>query len=232
MRFATALRFDIRFQIRHGFYAVYAVVTLLYILVLRALPEQVRDVLLPVVVFTDPALLGLIFIGAIVLLEKEERTLESLFVTPLRLGEYLASRLLSLGLLSVSSSVVIVVGVTGRLPAPYLFFPGVLLTAGIFTLLGFAVAARVRSFNEFVFAAAGVMLPACVPLVDHFGLVHSPLFYIFPTRASLLLIRGHSTGAAEAVYAFAYLAVWFWLAWCLAAREFRARVIGRTGDGS
>lgn len=231
MRFAAALRFDIRFQVRHGFYAVYAVVTLLYILVLRALPEQVRDVLLPVVVFTDPALLGLIFIGAIVLLEKEERTLESLFVTPLRLGEYLASRLLSLGLLSVSSSTAIVVGVTGRLPVPHLFFPGVLLTAGIFTLLGFAVAARVRSFNEFIFAAAGVMLPACVPLVDHFGLVHSPLFYIFPTRASLLLIRGNSTGAAEAVYAFAYLAVWFWLAWRLAVREFRARVIGRTGDG-
>jgi hypothetical protein len=47
----------------------------------------------------------------------------------------------------------------------------------------------------------------------------------------LLLIRGNSTGAAEAVYAFAYLAVWFWLAWRLAIREFRAGVIGRTGDG-
>ena len=230
MRFAAVLRFDIRYQARHGFPAVYAIITLLYILILRAVPEEVRRVLLPVIVFSDPVMLGLIFIGAIVLLEKEERTLESLFVTPLRLGEYLGSRLLSLGLISITSSVAVVLGVTGRLPAAHLFVPGVLLTAGIFTLLGFAVAARVRSFNEFVFAAAGIMLPACVPLLDHFNLVHSPLFCIFPTRASLLLLQGRVPDILEVVCSFGYLAAWFLLAWRLAAREFRTRVIGRTGD--
>jgi hypothetical protein len=63
--------------------------------------------------------------------------------------------------------------VTGRLPVPS-FLSGVLLTAGIFTLLGFAVAARVRSFNE---SSRGglVMLPACVRSWT-ISAGHSPLF--------------------------------------------------------
>lgn len=232
MRFLAALRFDILFQFRHGFYAVYAIVTIMYVALLKLLPDEVVASLLPVILFTDPAMLGFIFIGAIVLLEKEEGTVQSLFVTPLRLREYFGARLLSLGLISLLTTVAIALAVRGVRFWPHLLIPGVLLTAGLFTLLGFAVAARAGSFNEFLLGAVLVIVLACVPLLDHFGLVRSVFFYLFPSQASLVLIRGAFSGASvlQQLYALVYLGLWLGLAWRLAVREFSGGVIARIGE--
>lgn len=232
MRFLSALRFDILFQFRHGFYAVYLVVCGLYIGVLQILPEDIAASLLPVIIFTDPAMLGIIFIGAIVLLEKDERTIQSLFVTPLRLGEYFASRLVSLGFISLLTSLAIAFAQRGIGFYPHLLISGVLLTAGFFTLIGFAVAARVRSFNEFLMGTALLIVLASLPLLDHFSVFTSPLMYLLPSQASLVLIRGAFGGVpvAEQIYALVYLSLCCWGGWRLATRQFTSRVIGRIGD--
>ena len=232
MRFLSVLKFDILFQFRHGFYAVYLVVCGLYIGILRMLPEDIATSLLPVIIFTDPAMLGFIFIGAIVLLEKDERTIQSVFVTPLRLGEYFASRLVSLGIISLVTSLAVAIAQRGVSFYPHMLIPGVLLTAGFFTLIGFAVAAKVRSFNEFLMGSALVIAFASLPLLDHFHVVDSPFFYLLPSQASLILIRGSFVGApvAEQVYAILYLSFFCYGAWRLAVIKFTDSVIGRIGD--
>ena len=72
-RFLVLLGADIRFQFRYGFYAVYLIVSALYIIAVRLLPESVRPAARAVVVFSDPAALGLFFMGAILLYEKSDR---------------------------------------------------------------------------------------------------------------------------------------------------------------
>lgn len=233
MRFLQLLAFDLRFQFRHGFHAVYLLITVLYIVGLRALPEQFSGKLLPVILFTDPALLGLLFIGALLLLEKDAATIHSLFVTPLRLPEYLCSRLLSLGLLSLVTSLAIAAAVhNGPLPL-LLLGSGVVLTAALSTLAGFALAARARSLNGFLMVSAAVITLLCLPLLEHFGLFDTVLFYLLPSRASLILLNSTAAtpGTAETLYAIGYLLVWLVPAWRFAVKRITGSIIQRIGDG-
>jgi fluoroquinolone transport system permease protein len=73
-----------------------------------------------VVIFSDPTLLGLIFIGAIVLYEKSERVMGSLSASPVRVGEYVASKGVSLGIISTLCGCVVafLTGVALRFLAP------------------------------------------------------------------------------------------------------------------
>ena len=107
MRAAAALKYDILFQLRHGFHYAYLFISAVYILILRTLPAEAKSLLLPVIVLTDPTVLGLFFIGGIVLLEKGQRTLESLFVTPLRILEYIGAKTVSLTVMALAVSFII-----------------------------------------------------------------------------------------------------------------------------
>lgn len=231
MRISAALRFDIQFQYRHGFHAVYLLVTVIYALFLRSLPEVAAVKLLPVILLTDPAMLGLLFIGALLLLEKESGTVQTLFVTPLRLKEYLFSRLLSLGLISWITSLAITTAVYGIRFSLILLSAGILLTAWIATLTGIALASRAANLNRFLVPAAGWITLACLPLLEHFGLFFTPLFYLFPTYAALLLLRGSigQVSHAETIYALLSLTLWLFPAWKLAVHSFSRSILQRIG---
>ena len=65
MRLLNAIWSDIKFQIKQGFYLVYLIITIMYLIILSMLPENVLTIALPLVVFSDPSVLGLFFIGGI-----------------------------------------------------------------------------------------------------------------------------------------------------------------------
>ena len=52
------------------FYFLYTVLTVLYAVVLLAMPESWQEKVAPILIFSDPAAMGLFFMGAIILLEK------------------------------------------------------------------------------------------------------------------------------------------------------------------
>ena len=101
MRIIHAVIADIRFQVKQGFYYVYAAITIMYLVILSFLPENTLDVAVPVVIFSDPSVLGLFFIGGIIMLEKLQGVLMVVVVTPLRTGEYILSKLISLAFISL-----------------------------------------------------------------------------------------------------------------------------------
>lgn len=70
MRLRSLFLWDIRFQAKYGFYFLYAVLTVIYLIVLLAVPENWREKTAAILIFSDPASMGLFFMGAIVLLEK------------------------------------------------------------------------------------------------------------------------------------------------------------------
>jgi len=73
MRLKALLIGDIRFQFKYGFYFLYLIFTILYVGMLYALPAAWRERAAVLMIFTDPAAMGLYFMGAIVLFEKGER---------------------------------------------------------------------------------------------------------------------------------------------------------------
>ena len=234
MRAAVCLKNDYRLQFRHGFYYVYALLSALYIIILRSLPEDLSDFLLPLIVFTDPAVVGFFFIGGIIFLEKEENTLESLFVTPINLWDYLISKAISLTTLAVVTSFIITIAVKGASFQPLLLFIGVVLTSIIFTFLGLVTASRFNTINKYFILSVIFILPLFLPLLDFFDIYKSSLFLLFPTMASLVLISGGVGGEVSVgmvVYGVCSLALWSFLAAKWSHNWFEKHIILNIGAG-
>ncbi len=206
----AALAQDVRFQFRHGFYYVYAVLTILYIIVLRLLPDGLVHPALTVVLFTDICALGFFFIGAIVLLERGQNLTESLFVTPLRLHEYLLSKTLSFLFLSMLSTLLIMLGAWIGGQDLIWFILGVVLSAVIYTLFGLVFSARARHVNDYFVKALGLGAFLSLPLLAYLNLFQTPLFYIFPTQATLVLLDVLATDylLSEKIVSVVSLLIW------------------------
>lgn len=152
---------DIRFQMKYGFYALYFLVTALYAFAIRLLPTSWRGTASIIAVFTDPAALSLFFMGAIVLLERDERTLAALSVSPVLPVEYLLAKVMSL------SCIALFAGAAIRLACGFtfgsLFVFGLLGGSALFTLIALAIGSRITGLNRFILATAPVEVLVFLP---------------------------------------------------------------------
>ena len=135
MRLLHAVLADIRFQIKQGFYLVYVIITAMYLIIMSFLPDDILAVALPLVVFSDPSVLGLFFIGGIILMEKGQGVLMVLVVSPLRTSEYILSKVISLAIVSVLAAFAITYFSHYPTVNWWLLLLSTILTSGIFTLL-------------------------------------------------------------------------------------------------
>ena len=211
MRLLAAMGQDIRFQFRHGFYYAYAVLTILYIIVLRLLPDTMVYPALTLILFSDICALGFFFIGAIVLLERGQNLTESLFVTPLRLREYLLAKILSFLFLATLSALLIMLGASIGGQDLMWFVFGAVFSALIYTLFGLIFAARARHVNDYFVKSLGAGLLISLPILAYVRLFDTPLFYLFPTRATLILldVLGTDYALSEKLFSVASLLIWF-----------------------
>ena len=89
MRLLHLIFWDICFQIKYGIYMIYAILTVLYLVLLGALPPAWRTGTAVILIFSDPAAMGLFFMGAVILLEKSQRVVNALAVSPVTVREYI-----------------------------------------------------------------------------------------------------------------------------------------------
>lgn len=228
-RLASALKQDLRLQYRHGFYHIYAIISVVYIIVLRYSPAAVRDLLLIMLIFSDPGMLGFYFIAAIVLFEKDARSLQAISVTPLRPSEYLLAKAISLSTLAVLASTVVAGATWGLIPRLLLLVPVVGLCGALVVFGGFAFVARHNTFSLFLLQSVPALLVLGIPILGLVGLVHSPLFYLLPSYAALLAIKGvflHESPILLTAHT-ALLAGWAYAFYHLALRAHAKHIVGR-----
>ncbi|MHC1747321.1 MAG: ABC transporter permease [Cellulosilyticaceae bacterium] len=188
MRLKRLLLGDIRFQIKYGFYFLYTFITVIYIVVLAFIPPVAKSKVSAVIIFTDPATLGLFFMGAIILLEKSQRVLSSLAVSPIKLWEYIFSKVISLAF--ISTLVGAVIGVVSGTQNVLWITVGTFLGSILFSLIGIIVATKVSSLNQFLIAIVPVMLFLMLPpLAELFGYSH-PAFDFHAGNIILRFING------------------------------------------
>lgn len=194
MRLIHAIKADMLFQMKQGFYFVYAVITAVYVLILSLLPRDVADITLPLVVFSDPSVLGMFFIGGIIMLEKTQGVLMVLVVSPLRTHEYILAKVISLAAISVLVAFAITAfGSTGSVNW-FLLFISTLLTSAIFTMVGIMINAGCNTVNQYLLKTVPWMLLIILPCFSLLGFPYSWLFTIFPSVAALRLMLGAYTG--------------------------------------
>jgi len=58
MRFLSTLLNDVRFQVKYGFYFLYAFFSSIYIAVLLVCPQEYKKIAAAIIILSDPAMLG------------------------------------------------------------------------------------------------------------------------------------------------------------------------------
>jgi fluoroquinolone transport system permease protein len=238
-RLRAAVVWDARLQWRNGFYYAGIFVAVIYVLLLSQLRPALAQAgqslapWLPALVVTNMVVTTFYFMAGLVLLEKGEGTLAAQAVSPLRRGEYLAAKVLSLAGLALAENLVIVTAAVGlgewayagagegaRLPIVFLI-AGMLLLAGLYALYGFIVVVRYASVNEFLMPSVLYTAALSLPLLDTYGLAPSLLWYLHPVQAPILLLRGafEPLAAWQVVYALVYGGLWLALLFAWSRRR-------------
>lgn len=194
MRLLYAVLADIRFQIKQGFYLVYVIITAMYLIIMSFLPDDILTVALPLVVFSDPSVLGLFFIGGIILMEKGQGVLMVLVVSPLRSWEYILSKVISLAIVSVLAAIAITYFSYYPTVNWWILLMSTILTSGIFTLLGIMINAGCNTVNQYMLKTIPYMLLFILPCFALLGFPYSELFTIIPSVAALKLMLGSFHG--------------------------------------
>lgn len=208
---------DIRFQWKYGFYLLYAIFTAVYLLTLSAVPESARRTAATVMIYTDPAAMGLFFMGAIILLEKSQRVNGALAVSPARDWEYMLAKLLSLAWIGLLvGGILAVAGGIKRLP---LCLAAIVLSSFLCSACGLIAAERSRSLNRFVLLAVPFELALCLPPVLLLFGYDSPLWMLHPGMAAVWLIYGDAPSA--------FLCLLSLILWCIPALLFCRKSVGR-----
>lgn len=189
MRLLTLIMGDIRFQFKYGFYITYAVFCVLYVFLLFVLPESWRKNAASIMIYSDPAAMGLFFMGAIVLLEKSQRVLNALAVTPVKVSEYIAAKLVSLMLISLGVSLIL--AFVAGLENIFAVFVSTALTSIIFTLIGLIAATRINSLNQYALVTAPIEIVCFAPPII-FLFAPRDFMRWFPLNCSIALIANNS----------------------------------------
>lgn len=233
-RLLSAMLFEVRLQARQGFYAAYVLISAFYIIILRLIPEgDMKTTAHALITFSDPSMLGFYFVGGLVLLEKNQRILDPLMVTPLTLDEYMLSKVVSLAALSMASGAVIRFGALGFEGEWFGFLAGLFFTSVFFTLFGLGVAVRCHGVNQYFIKSTFAALVFTLPILDALNIWSTPLFYAFPSNASLLLIESSffPLSAWEYVYSLSAITVWIAAAYVWARKSFHQFVVLKISDG-
>ena len=143
-------------------------------------------------IFTDPAAMGLFFMGAIVLFEKNERVLDSIAISPVTPAEYVVSKLVSIGLIATLAAAVIGVaaGVTVR---PLLFIVSVFLCSCLFSAMSLIAACKIKSLNQFLLAVVPFEILTVVPAMLWMFWLRGDVWLLHPGVSMLMLCSGHGS---------------------------------------
>ena len=232
-RLIHMLRWDITLQARNYIYvanivSTAAIIVFVMLLPVDPLPASAASFFL----FADPALIGLSFIGAIVMMEKASRVLSALGVTPSPPSVYVASKTLTMSVNGILSGLAVAWFALGGAFDWGLMILALALSNTVAVLMGLAIVARAPSMNGLmIFLLFGTSI-LFIPLLPHFGLVSGPAgwaFAVIPSYAMLMSFVGAADpgllNQAEWAYAIGYQALWILIGWIWALREFKQSIV-------
>lgn len=228
---AAALRMDFLLQWRYGFYYAAAFITLVWIALLKLVPNPWMEYALLLIIFSDLAIVGFYFVAGQIIFEKTERTIHALVVTPLRFSEYLISKIITLTVMALAISYAVIIISYGFDFKIIYFTLGVFFTSILTLMTGVIAVAPFRSVSSFILPSQFYLTFLGLPLVDFLGIFKSQLFYLFPTQGSLILLSGafNQLELWEILYALVYQTVWVVLLFLKAESAFARHVINGKG---
>ncbi len=218
-----AIKWELILQLRYQIVSVMFFVTLLYIGLFYLLPFENIDKLLIILVLNDPVILGMTFIGALVLFEKSSNTLEALVLTPMKPAQYLWSKAIALTLIILPFTLLMaIVGHGWRFN--YLWFVlAVVLSSLVFVFFGFNLVSNAKTLNAYIIKLGIYTIPMGFPIINFLGLTDDFLpLYLIPSQATLCLLEAAFAEIEtwKIIYGIVYLLLWLMGNYIVAKRVF------------
>lgn len=190
MRLKGLFLWDMHFQAKYGFYFLYAVLTVIYAITIFAVPESWKEKTAAILIFSDPASMGLFFMGAIVLLEKSQHTPCAFAVSPVRPMEYIISKVGSLSVISFVVAALLALAASANHLHIVLF--GTVISSVIFTLLAIIIATKIISLNQFVLWTIPIEIVCFVPAILHLFKITPAWLRYYPINVCMEMVSGHA----------------------------------------
>ena len=170
---------------------------------------------LVLVIFNDPALIGFLFAGVMVLFEKNENTLEALSVSPVTKAQYILSKSVALTLIATACCFAMAIAGVGTDFNFIHFGLASIMATLMFSFLGFMIVAGEATFNRYILKAVGLLVFLSLPFLGYFGLSPREWFLWIPTQPAIDLFQLSFTEGAEDhspdLLIYTYTALSFWL---------------------
>jgi fluoroquinolone transport system permease protein len=191
MRTLNLMKNDLRFIVKYGIAFIYIAFTLLYLAILSMIRGGAREITAAILIYTDPAAMGLFFMGAFIILEKSQHVNCAIAVTPVTVREYIISKAVSLLVPGT-----IVGGILCFFAAPNSLLyavPAIMFASALFSMCGLICAVRSKSLNGFMIAVIPFELIIFLPAILYvFGIIRSDLWLLHPGVAAIRLIMGNT----------------------------------------
>ncbi|KXB06726.1 hypothetical protein AKJ54_01135, partial [candidate division MSBL1 archaeon SCGC-AAA382K21] len=170
MSFATFFKLDLKMFHEYKIYYLIVLIVLVYTLILRQVPSQLSNTVGTMLIFFEPSLIGFMFLGVLILFERNDGSLNALSVTPASLDSYMWSKVITMTIVALVSGVSIATLAFG-FSTRYIFITvGVLLTSLVYTFLGFVAVSRYKSIDGYLSIIMLVMLISILPVLDFFNI--------------------------------------------------------------
>ena len=222
MRKVNVIKGDMFFQWKYGFYMLYLLMIIIYYVIFSFLTGNVKDTIVSICVYSDPAAMGMFFMGALILLEKSQRITNTIAISPVTVEEYILGKIVSVGIISEIVGVILMI--QGHTENYFFCAIGIFAGSVIFSLCGIIVGAKIESLNQYIIGTLPFEIIGFVPVILYrIGFMwDNKLMIIHPGCSVMRLIEGDTEMAVGAV---ASIVIWiillFWRADISVRKMFR-----------
>lgn len=214
---------------KNNLLAMIAATTAVYVLLIYFLKDYGNlERFITLLIYNDPAIIGFIFIGISIIMEKDQEVFPAFFVTPLNPHIYLISRVLTLSALGFGGALAMVLTFRGTSFNAIHFSVGAFSTCVLFCLLGIFVVNRTTEVLRFLLMGVPILILMSLPLLNYFELTDWFFLKIFPVQGGLnLMVNSYreSPNFSELVFGYISVVLWIPFLYWIISRIFVSKVV-------
>lgn len=210
MRITGALKTDFKFQMKQGFYIIYFFLTIIYMVILSMIPKEFKNIILPIIVFSDPSVVGFFFIGGIIMLEKLQGIINYIVVTPLSIKEYILSKVFTLSLLAViAGEAITFVSINSGSVNNIILAIGIFISSVFFILIGIIVVVGCKTLNQYMVKMVPFLMLLIIPCISIIDFKFSYILTVIPSVAGFRIVYGafNDSNIIEAIGLITYVVI-------------------------
>ena len=204
-------------------------VTAFYVLVIFLLKDLGNiEKFITLLIFNEPTMVGFLFIGLAIILEKDQEVFSALFVTPINHHYYLISKVFVLSGISMICAFGMVLTAKGMSFNIAHFAIGAFSSCVLFSFVGIYIVSYTQDILHFILRSIPVVILMGLPFLNYYGFTDLGIFKLFPVQGSLHLISNSysiSPNIQDVVFGYASILIWTPLLYWVAHRTFMSRLV-------